>query len=139
MKEFPEEKAKEEHNKRQKKFSREDLNTVVEKGKTLLSTFKNNKKLSGFIDDFKLLFAMTKDYAAGKYKSVPWHIIASIGATLLYVALPFDIIPDFIPGVGFIDDASIFAFCLKMVSTEVEKYKTWKAQQVQTGDIEPSI
>lgn len=139
MKEFPEEKAKEEHNKRQKKFTQKDLDIVVAKGKTLLSTFKNNKKLSGFIGDFKLLFAMVKDYAAGRYKNVPWHIIASIGATLLYVALPFDIIPDFIPGLGFIDDASIFAFCLKMVSTEVEKYKNWKEQQAQTGDIEPSI
>ncbi len=139
MKEFNEDKAAKEYAKAKKRFTKNDLNKVIKKGQLLYTKFKENEKLSRFTTDFKLLFSMIKDYASGYYKTVPWHVIASVGATLLYVALPFDVIPDFIPGIGFIDDASVFAFCLKMVSTDVDKYKKWKEQQVQTGDIEPSI
>ena len=33
---------------------------------------------------------------------------------------------NFIPVIGLVDDAAVVALCLKLVSLDVEKYKTWK-------------
>src|SRR5680860_175375 len=60
------------------------------------------------------------------YKDVPWLVIASIGGSLLYVLSPIDLIPDFIPFVGYLDDALVFAACLKFAQQDLEKYREWK-------------
>jgi len=127
--EFSKEKAKQEHGKRQSKFSEDDMNRVFDKADELKSKFEKQSKLSKFFEEFKLLFSMLKDYYNRKYTEVPWYIISSIGAALLYVVSPIDLIPDFLPVVGYIDDAAVFAFCLNQVRSEVEKYKEWKSNQ----------
>jgi uncharacterized membrane protein YkvA (DUF1232 family) len=45
---------------------------------------------------------------------------------LLYVLNPLDLIPDFLPLVGQIDDAAVVAACLLMVRQDLHKYKKWK-------------
>lgn len=42
---------------------------------------------------------------------------------------PIDLIPDFIPVVGYVDDALVVAACLAMVESDLEIYKEWKKQQ----------
>jgi uncharacterized membrane protein YkvA (DUF1232 family) len=49
-------------------------------------------------------------------------------AVLLYVLDSFDLIPDFIPGLGQIDDAAVFAACLLLVRKDLQKYKKWKIE-----------
>ncbi|AMX84500.1 hypothetical protein GS3922_12965 [Geobacillus subterraneus] len=39
----------------------------------------------------------------------------AIGLLLLYMALPFDLIPDFLALFGFIDDLAVFMFILQQV------------------------
>ena len=50
---------------------------------------------------------MLKDFFTKKYTEVPVGTITAIAGSLLYVLSPIDIIPDFILGVGYIDDAAI--------------------------------
>ena len=126
MKDFSEEKAGNEHKKRQSEFTAKDINFILDKSDDLKDKFKNQSKLSKFYEEFKLLLSMIRDYYSRKYTEVPWYIISSIGAALLYVLSPIDLIPDFIPIVGYLDDAAVLAFCLKQVRAEVEKYKEWK-------------
>ncbi len=62
---------------------------------------------------------------------MPWLVIASVGGSLLYVLYPIDLIPDFIPFVGYLDDALVFAACLKFVIQDLEKYRQWKNGQTE--------
>ena len=128
MKEFSKEKAQMEHVKRQEKFTNDNVNDILDKSEELKTKFQKQSKLSKYFEDFKLLFSMIKDYYNKDYTDVPWYIISSIGAALLYVLSPIDLIPDFIPFIGYLDDAAVFAFCLSQVSLEVDKYKIWKIQ-----------
>ncbi len=73
-------------------------------------------------DDFKLLYDMVTD---GDFKIDTSTYIAIAGA-LAYVIFPIDIIPDFIPGVGFIDDVFVVGFVMKNISEEIERYRTYR-------------
>lgn len=126
MDNYSEEQARAELKRRQKDFSKEDVDKVLEKEKELESKFRKQKKLNRFWNDFKVLFAMINDYYHGRYREVPWYVITAAGAALLYVLSPMDLILDFIPIGGYIDDAAVFLFCLNQIKGEVEKYKLWK-------------
>ena len=46
---------------------------------------------------------------------VPLRAKVVLGATALYLAMPIDLVPDFIPIVGSLDDAIVAAFALRFV------------------------
>ena len=73
-----------------------------------------------------LFIQVVKDYASGDYRVIPKHSIIAILAALVYIIVPFDAIPDFIPGVGFIDDLSVITFVLNQASKDLKKYELWK-------------
>lgn len=48
-------------------------------------------------------------------KSAPWYVKLLVTAGLLYLLSPIDLIPDFIPVLGQLDDALLIAGLLKLV------------------------
>lgn len=76
------------------------------------------KWINTMLDRVATLFAMIRD----KEYTIPRKKLMLIGAGLLYFVLPTDLTPDFIPGIGFIDDAVVLGMLWKMVSEEVETY-----------------
>ena len=111
-----------------KEYSEDFLNDVFEK-EDAINKKMDAARLKEFTDDVKLFFSMLKDFFTKKYTDVPVATIMSVAGTLLYVFLPFDVIPDFIPGIGFIDDAAMIALCLRMAKFDIDKYKAWKESQ----------
>jgi uncharacterized membrane protein YkvA (DUF1232 family) len=112
-----------------KKVTEKDLEKVLAKRDEIEEKFKSEGPLGRFITDIKLFFAIIQDYVKGNYREVPYWTIAAIVAALLYVLSPVDLIPDFIPVVGYVDDALVMAACLKMVEQDLYKYKEWKIKQ----------
>ncbi|MDT0649434.1 YkvA family protein [Autumnicola edwardsiae] len=123
---FSKENAEEEHNKRQKNFSKKDVDKVIAEEEKIKSKFESKGKLSRYLGDVQLLFSLVRDYANGSYREMPWNIVASVGGALLYVLSPIDIIPDFIPVIGYLDDAAVIAFCLNLIEKDLAAYKVWK-------------
>lgn len=82
------------------------------------------ESLEGLWQDIKLLYSMLSDAVKGRYK-LPYRTIAAISFTLLYFVNPFDLIPDMIPVVGYIDDAFVVSLCIKFIGTDLEKYRKW--------------
>lgn len=70
------------------------------------------------IERVKLLFRMIRD----KEYSVDFKTKALIAAGLAYFVLPTDLIPDFIPGIGYLDDALVLSTLWRLVSDEVDRY-----------------
>jgi len=110
------------------RVTEQDIEKVLDKSEDIRRQFESEGPLRKFVDDFKLLMALVKDYWHGKYRRIPFWTIAAITAALLYVLNPFDLIPDFIPGLGQIDDAAVVAACLLLVRQDLQKYRQWKIE-----------
>lgn len=82
--------------------------------------------LRKFLGSLRDLFGMLRAYAKGDYRAVPWSTIAAGVATLLYILSPLDAIPDFIPGVGLLDDAAVLAFAVKLIGHDLAKFVAWR-------------
>ena len=108
------------------KIKDEDFEKVIKKSEAIRNKFEHARPLGRFIEDSILLSAIVKDYVKGKYKKIPRWSMAAIVFTLLYVLNPFDLIPDFIAFIGYLDDAAVVAGCLYLVEQDLQEYKEWK-------------
>lgn len=72
------------------------------------------------------MISLTRNYVKKEYADIPLISIIAITSALIYVLSPIDVIPDFVPGAGYLDDAAVIAACLKLVKSDVEKYDQWR-------------
>lgn len=105
-----------------------DLSDVLQNEDKIEHKIANSGMLEKYSELGKLMLDMLKDYRNKRYRKVPWFTIGSIVFALLYVLNPFDIVPDFIPGLGFIDDLSVFTIALRFVETDLHNYLDWKLE-----------
>jgi uncharacterized membrane protein YkvA (DUF1232 family) len=49
-----------------------------------------------------------------------------IAGALAYVVLPLDVIPDFLPMVGWIDDAFVLGYTINSIAKEIERFRAYK-------------
>jgi uncharacterized membrane protein YkvA (DUF1232 family) len=73
------------------------------------------------------LIRLIKAYANGEYRNVATKSMVIGVAVLLYLVTPLDIIPDFIPGIGLLDDISLMAWFISAFQDEITKFKNWEA------------
>lgn len=124
-----EEEAREALEKGARNVSDEDVKKVVNRADEIEGKLRTKGPLKRFIDDVKLMIFLVKDYANGNYREIPYWTIAAVVAALIYVISPIDLIPDFIPVIGYVDDAAVVSVCLLLVEKDLMKYKEWKAKQ----------
>jgi uncharacterized membrane protein YkvA (DUF1232 family) len=104
----------------------DDIRGVLDSEGDVLETAAGSRHLSGFLEDLKLLFRMLADYAAGRYRKVPWNTVAATVTAFLYILNPLDLMPDFIPGIGYLDDGAVVALALKLVARDIGNYRSWR-------------
>lgn len=73
-----------------------------------------------------LALELIDDFRAGHYRDVRWRNLAIGAAALLYSVSPTDVIPDFIPGLGALDDAALLAIAMRLVQKDLERYCEFK-------------
>jgi uncharacterized membrane protein YkvA (DUF1232 family) len=54
-------------------------------------------------------------------RQTPRHVQAALIGALAYFILPFDFVPDFLPILGFTDDAAVLATALRLVATHIRE------------------
>src|SRR5512134_3034310 len=84
-----------------------DIQTVAERSDDINKKFSARGPLKRFIEDGKVLTALVKDWRAGKYRQALYGTIAAVVFGLIYVFNPLDLLPDVLPIVGVLDDATV--------------------------------
>ena len=86
-------------------------------------------------DSLLTLLRLLRAYAKGDYRQVPGKSLILIIAGVLYFLTPIDFIPDFIVGLGFIDDVAILAWVANAVRNVLADFQAWETSR---GGLRPS-
>ncbi|WP_438830764.1 YkvA family protein [Streptococcus pluranimalium] len=76
-----------------------------------------------------ILISMVRSYWKKDYTRVPRRTMLAIVSALIYFLSPIDVIPDWIPVLGQVDDALVVATCWKLVNKDVEDYRQWQKER----------
>ena len=79
-------------------------------------------------EDLGLLVAMLRAWVNGDYRNISTHSIVAIAAAVLYFVVPFDLIPDFIVGIGLVDDAAVIAYVVGLLRHEIADFQQWRSK-----------
>ena len=112
----------------------DSIRLILGKEDKIKDQLENGRGLERYTKDLLLLMSLVKDYYQSNYRNIPYKTISAAVVGLLYVINPIDLIPDFIPFIGQIDDALVLKFCLKLMEKDLLKYKTWKDEQSASKD-----
>ncbi|WP_434512121.1 YkvA family protein [Desulfitobacterium sp. AusDCA] len=113
-------------------FQAQAANSISDKNKLgriinlALRKGMNKEELKDAWSNILLLINVVRDWKDGFYRDIPKRTIILVVAALLYLIVPADVVPDFIPVTGLLDDITVIGFVIKKVSQELEKYKVWK-------------
>ena len=86
---------------------------------------KASPVLKRILKDVKDLYALFIDSIKGRYKLHP-AIMGIIGGGLLYFIMPLDLIPDYIPIVGLLDDFAVLSAIINSLQDEIAEYRKFK-------------
>ena len=86
-----------------------------------------------FGETWPYLLAMVRvirDYQRAEYRDMPAERLLIVIAAIIYFVSPFDVIPDWIPVLGHIDDAFVVALALKSVRTDLDTFMAWETARI---------
>jgi uncharacterized membrane protein YkvA (DUF1232 family) len=90
---------------------------------------KNQGPLADIWNNLKALLRMMQAYIRREYVDIPWVSIVTVVGAIIYFLSPFDLIPDFLPFAGYIDDAAVIAFILAQVKVDLDNYLQWEVER----------
>ena len=85
-------------------------------------------------DQLILCIVLVRSWMHGEYDGVSRQTIVAVTAALLYFVVPFDVIPDFLIGWGFIDDASVVGYVMTKFAAEMGAFRRWQERGVERED-----
>lgn len=84
------------------------------------------KNLKG---DLQVLSRMLRAVLRKEYTALPWSSLVKALGGIIYFLFIADLIPDFIPLLGLVDDAGIIAWVISSIRKDVTAFQDWEAHQ----------
>lgn len=86
-----------------------------------------------FWSQIKAFIRMLKAYINKEYTVVPWASIVLVAGAVLYFLSPIDLVLDWLPLAGFVDDTAVLVFVLRQIRNDLEKFKQWESARINPG------
>jgi uncharacterized membrane protein YkvA (DUF1232 family) len=74
---------------------------------------------------------MIRAYLNGDYRNIPWKNLLMITAGIVYFVTPLDLVPDFIPLTGLLDDLTVLMWVFNSVRDSIEEFEEWENTEIQ--------
>jgi uncharacterized membrane protein YkvA (DUF1232 family) len=76
------------------------------------------------------MIRVIRDYQRAEYRDLSAAKLLIIIAAIIYFVSPFDVIPDWIPVLGHIDDAFVVSLALKSVRSDLDTFMAWETARI---------
>ena len=79
---------------------------------------------------FHTMLRLLHAHQRGEYTAAPSRALLSIVAAVAYLVDPIDLIPDEIPHLGFLDDATILEFAMNKTRPVLDEFMAWELTRI---------
>lgn len=83
-------------------------------------------RFTAFAKQVRLASDLLTDVSSGEYREVPWATVGSLAMAVAYFVAPLDMIPDYIPFSGFVDDAAVMGMVIRAAEQDLREYLRWR-------------
>lgn len=105
------------------------LKFKLDKAREKINTQSVRESLGQNVEDLKTLIRMARAWASRSYRNVSSQTILYTVAAIIYFVTPTDFMPDFIIGLGFLDDIAVIRWVIGQIKTDLDRFKEWEEQQ----------
>ena len=95
----------------------------------LNKAYQHREQMARVWVELMALVRMVRAWSRGEYKKLPARTILMAIAAVIYFLNPLDLIPDFIPGIGYLDDATVIAFAFSSIRKDLRIFLDWECQK----------
>ena len=106
---------------------RDRMNDLVSSSREKLQNINfEDSKITRMAVSLRVMARMIKAFANGKYRDLPLKSLLSLVGGLVYFLMPIDLIPDFIPFTGFLDDFTVIMLISGAFKQDIEEFLLWE-------------
>lgn len=103
-----------------------DADTIIGDARGIVKTVRSTKKTPSFVIEAIDVLTDLVDLILDKEYAVPKRVRTQVLAGLAYFSNPDDLIPDHVPGLGFLDDAIMVKFIEEEFKHELWGYRKFR-------------
>lgn len=106
---------------------KERMNELVASSREKLHNINfEDSKISRLAVNLRIIIRIIKAYANGTYRELPWKSLLALVAGVVYFLMPVDLLPDFIPFTGFLDDFTVIMLLSGAFQQDIENFLLWE-------------
>lgn len=102
------------------------LEKIFKEIKRALRVLSGFPTINNFIEELSLFFEMILAYRTNRYRDISLSTLIISVIAVLYALSPIDILPDFIPFIGWIDDFVVLRMALELIRDDIREFRIWK-------------
>lgn len=110
--------------------SKKKISKTIRKARDKFERLRNLPKCDALFENICNFCDLLSDYLDGTYHALPLATIVACLGGLIYLVCPFDVFADFLPFIGWVDDAAVLAFVMNAEQKDVTEYLARKENQV---------
>lgn len=116
--------------------SESKIKALLQQVRQRISELMDTPLIAGARVQLEVFVRMLNAHVRGNYRSLSARSLGLLVLALFYFALPVDMVPDFIPFVGYVDDLSVLLGIYKSLQADIERFLLWE-QENKKPDFEP--
>jgi uncharacterized membrane protein YkvA (DUF1232 family) len=75
---------------------------------------------------FHTMLRLIRAHSDGRYRDVPESTFTVIVAAIIYLVNPLDVIPDALPALGYLDDATVVSLAVRRSRGTLDDFMAWE-------------
>ena len=100
---------------------------AVEQASRKAAALRNPPRLKAVLDELRAMLDLLQASATGAYHGLSKANLLLIAGAVVYFLMPTDLLPDFIFGAGYVDDAMVITWVITTAREELDRFKRWRA------------